>query len=120
QSQPLRAHLPKDRWNLAVEVSGRRHGVTPGELNWQLYPDWDQIVAKLAQLGARIFIYVNPFLVPVPCDPANPQNCPLGFISGVAPLIVQRVESGFRSRRRSASQACSSGKVLMQVRILSE
>ena len=48
--------------------------------NWQLssalYPDWDQIVAKLAQLGARIFIYINPFLVPVPCDPANPQECP--------------------------------------------
>ena len=31
QSQPLRAHLPTDRWNLAVEVSGRRHGLTPGE-----------------------------------------------------------------------------------------
>lgn len=49
--------------------------------NWQLssalYPDWDQIVAKLAQLGARIFIYINPFLVPVPCDSANPQDCPL-------------------------------------------
>jgi alpha-glucosidase len=48
--------------------------------NWQLsselYPDWDQIVAKLAQIGARIFIYINPFLVPLSCDPSNPQDCP--------------------------------------------
>jgi sulfoquinovosidase len=49
--------------------------------NWQLssalYPDWDQIVEKLAQLGARIFIYINPFLVPVPCDSVDRQDCAL-------------------------------------------
>ena len=49
--------------------------------NWQLsselYPDWDQIVAKLAQMNARVFIYINPFLVPVTCDSANRKDCPV-------------------------------------------
>lgn len=48
--------------------------------NWQLssalYPDWDQIVDKLARLRARMFIYINPFLVPLSCDSANPNDCP--------------------------------------------
>jgi alpha-glucosidase (family GH31 glycosyl hydrolase) len=48
--------------------------------NWQLsselYPDWDQIVEKLAGLGARMFIYINPFLVPVSCDSARRDDCP--------------------------------------------
>ncbi len=31
---------------------------------------------KLARLGARIFIYINPFLVPVSCDSVDRQDCP--------------------------------------------
>ena len=38
--------------------------------NWQLaedhYPAWDGLVAKLAQHGARILVYINPFLAPGP------------------------------------------------------
>ena len=36
--------------------------------NWQLneehYPHWDELVATLAQQGARMLIYINPFLAP--------------------------------------------------------
>jgi alpha-glucosidase len=38
--------------------------------NWQLneehYPGWDELVAQLAQQGARMLIYINPFLAPGP------------------------------------------------------
>jgi alpha-glucosidase len=48
--------------------------------NWQLsselYPDWNEIVEKLAQVGARVFIYINPFLVPLNCDSTDAGNCP--------------------------------------------
>ncbi|MBN4001031.1 alpha-glucosidase [Nostoc sp. LPT] len=43
--------------------------------NWQLslkqYPDWDKLLKKLAKYNARVFIYMNPFLLQEPCSPDN-------------------------------------------------
>jgi alpha-glucosidase len=48
--------------------------------NWQLsssqYPDWDKLVERLKQQNARVFIYINPFLVPSLCASDNAQDCP--------------------------------------------
>lgn len=45
--------------------------------NWQLnrtqYKDWDALVDRLAEQDARIFIYINPFLVPTLCDSNDPD-----------------------------------------------
>lgn len=47
--------------------------------NWQLslkqYPDWNEIVKKLAKYNARVFIYMNPFLLQEPCSSPNNASC---------------------------------------------
>lgn len=47
--------------------------------NWQLnlkqYPDWDELVKKLAKCNARVLIYMNPFLLHDPCSSSDNVSC---------------------------------------------
>jgi sulfoquinovosidase len=59
--------------------------------NWQLssqqYPEWEQLVDRLAQHNARVFIYINPFLVPDLCD-EDDTDCP-------SPLYAEAESKGY-------------------------
>jgi alpha-glucosidase len=67
--------------------------------NWQLsssqYPDWDKLVARLEQHNARVFIYINPFLVPTLCASDNAQACP-------SQLYAEALNKGYLVKQNGA------------------
>jgi alpha-glucosidase len=46
------------------------------ELNTTHYPGWDAMVARLKRHGLRVFVYMNPFLVPTLCGSEQKPDCP--------------------------------------------
>ena len=64
--------------------------------NWQLnttqYPTWDQLVERLAQYGARVLIYINPFLIPALCNPTEANPCP-------SELYTEALNNGYLVKR---------------------